>query len=481
MPFGRSRVVLFLLGCGVLAGAWRCPGADRAPAVEGRFYPESASALREAVARALADCPKREVAGPVRALIAPHAGYVYSAGVAATGYRLIDRSVRRVILLAPSHRHAFDGVSIPEVEAYRNCLGRMVLDPAAAALRRQVGFIRAVPEAHRREHALEVQVPFLQVRLDGATLIPLVLGRCDPEALAAALAPLCTPETLVVASSDLSHYHPYAEARQRDLAMVRAIVAMDGAAVAEGEACGRLPILTVMALARRLGWKPELLDYRNSGDTAGDRTRVVGYASVAFTEGAASRATDGPLSEAQRTFLLKLARSRITAKLTGEAIRLAAPAGLERLQQPGACFVTLTRDGSLRGCIGSLTARRPLLQDVADHAVNAAFRDHRFSPLTLPELPDIRIGISVLTAPVPLPYDGPEELVARLRPGLHGVTVSDGDRRATFLPQVWEQLPDAVAFLSRLCRKAGMETDRWRRQPWLQVSVYEVNAFGEPE
>mgnify|MGYP006297261485 CR=1 FL=1 len=185
------------------------------------------------------------------------------------------------------------------------------------------------------------------------------------------------------------------------------------------------------------------------------------------------------LSEKDRQYLLTLARQTIARTLQGEEL---PPVVLENLPQelsgPGASFVTLTIGERLRGCIGSIEPRRPLALDVRENALGAAFRDPRFPPLTLDELPEVEIEVSVLTPPEPLPYSGPEELMEKLRPYVDGVIIERGWQRATYLPQVWEKVPDAREFLSSLCLKAGLPPDDYRR-PGLQVYTYQVEKFTE--
>ncbi len=184
------------------------------------------------------------------------------------------------------------------------------------------------------------------------------------------------------------------------------------------------------------------------------------------------------LNEPERQQLLQIAHQAIAGALDGKALAPEMEALPERLQAPGASFVTLTLHGQLRGCIGSLSAYRPLGQDVYHNAIAAAFDDPRFPPLAAAEAVLIRIEISVLTAPRPLAYTSPDDLLRKLRPGIDGVVLERGWNRATFLPQVWEQLPDPEEFLTHLCRKGGLPANAWR-WPDLQVSIYQVEKFYE--
>lgn len=186
-----------------------------------------------------------------------------------------------------------------------------------------------------------------------------------------------------------------------------------------------------------------------------------------------------PLTEGEKQILLRVARQAMACAVQGKP-RPAIEAGslTPRLLELGACFVTLTIEGDLRGCIGALEAYQPLVEDVQEHAVSAALEDPRFPPVSTEELPAIRVEISRLTAPVALEYTTPEDLMEKLRPGRDGVVLKSGFRRATFLPQVWEKIPKPADFLNHLCVKMGASADLWRRSK-MQVQIYQVEEFEE--
>jgi AmmeMemoRadiSam system protein B len=250
------------------------------------FYPDSAPRLsREAgamlagVAGAPADRPK--------ALIVPHAGYVYSGPVAASAFALLTNwkdTIRRVLLLGPTHRVAVRGLALPDCDAFATPLGRVPIDQEAAAAIRDLPQIVVSDPAHRLEHSLEVEIPFLQVVLDEFSLLPLAVGEASPDAVAEALDRLWGgPETLIVVSSDLSHYLPYEDARQIDAETARQIGHLDPI-INHYQACGATPVNGLLLAARKRGLQVRQLDLRNSGDTAGDRRQVVGYGAFAFFE-----------------------------------------------------------------------------------------------------------------------------------------------------------------------------------------------------
>ncbi len=188
---------------------------------------------------------------------------------------------------------------------------------------------------------------------------------------------------------------------------------------------------------------------------------------------------NSPLSHAEKQFLLDLARKTLEDALQGRKMAKLEPGSIpEKLHLSGASFVTLTKHGRLRGCIGTLEAYQPLVEDVREHTLAAAFNDYRFPAVHEYELEKIKIEISVLSKPEELEYSNPDELLARLRPNIDGITLMDGKRRATFLPQVWEKIPDKVEFLEQLCQKMGVEADLWRKK-LLRVQTYQVEEFHE--
>lgn len=255
----------------------------RPPAVAGLFYESDPQRLSIDVAALLATAPGTEL--KAKALVVPHAGYIYSGPVAASAYRLLQtqsRSVRRVILLGPTHRVWVQGLAVPTVASFSTPLGVVPLDRAAMAQIATLPQVVQSDAAHAMEHALEVQLPFLQAVLGEFELVPLAVGEASAEEVAEVLEQLWGGEdTIILVSTDLSHYHAYSEASRIDRATVDDILAFRGPLDHE-QACGATPLNGLLQVARRKGLKPHLLDLRNSGDTAGDKDRVVGYAAIAF-------------------------------------------------------------------------------------------------------------------------------------------------------------------------------------------------------
>ena len=428
----------------------------RPAAVAGMFYPRDTRELEREVAELIDGVENLAPRfGHPKALIVPHAGYVYSGPVAARAYDELAAArgvVQRVVLLGPVHRVAVRGLALPGAEAFDTPLGRIPVD--AEAVRMLAPFRQVVTStaAHAMEHSLEVQLPFLQKMLGEFSLLPLAVGDARPQEVREVIERLWGgPETLFVLSTDLSHYHAYEAARAIDRATLSRIAGFD-TDINHEEACGATPLNGFLAAAKARGLSMRLLGACNSGDTAGGKDRVVGYCAFALYEGA--RVSLDAAGEA----LLAIARAAIGHRLGvhGEPPRIDVAPWLAR---PGASFVTLMLDAKLRGCIGSLAASRRLGEDVAENAQAAALRDPRFAPLTPGEWPRCEVEVSVLSPAKPLRFADEAQMLAQIRAGEDGVILEHEGRRATFLPQVWESLPEKPRFLEELMRKAGIPAD----------------------
>jgi len=444
----------------------------RPAAVAGAFYPGSAPQLSLEIGELLDGVDNFEPKlGFPKALIVPHAGYMYSGPVAARAYDELAAArgiVKRVVLIGPSHFVGGRGLALPECEAFETPLGRIPLDAAGIAALADLKQVVRSAAAHSQEHSLEVQLPFLQKMLGNFSLVPIAAGAALTEEVAEVLERLWGgPETLIVISTDMSHYHDYEEARRIDGATLERIAAF-AADLNYEEACGATGLNGLLAVARNKGLSIKLLAACNSGDTAGSKARVVGYSSFALYEGSEVSA------EQAGSTLLEIARGSILNGLGLNSVP-AKRNHLPWLLQHAATFVTLTMDGALRGCIGSLSATRPVGEDIASNARAAAFQDPRFPKLKREEWPRCRVEVSLLSAPKPIAFADEAELLAQIRPGEDGLILEADGKRATFLPQVWEGLPDKRQFLGELMKKAGLPPDT--RLARCKVSRYRVRKF----
>jgi hypothetical protein len=446
----------------------------REPAVAGQFYPDDRQHLETMIETYIQQANASKPSGRIRGMVSPHAGYVYSGLTAAYGYKELEgERYSTVIILGPSHHVYFKGAALDNASDYKTPLGLVTLSDKNGLIAREDGFIVS-RQVHAPEHSIEVQIPFLQRVLKGNfAIIPVVTGDVDPETLASTLLKYIDDDTLVIASSDLSHYYTYERAKSLDANCVKSIPTLDYTGMEKCEACGKTPVLTLMWIAKKLGWSGMLLDYRNSGDTAGDKNRVVGYGSIVFQE------NNSQFTDEEQRILLSMARKTVESYLKDGTIPEVEAASLpSSLLEEKGCFVTLNKNNQLRGCIGHIMPQEPLYRCVIDNAVNAAVHDPRFRPVKNDELGDISMEISVLTVPKKLEYDSPDDLLAKLVPLRDGVVLKSGIHQSTYLPQVWEQIPDKTEFLESLCEKGGSNADCWR-SPDAEVYVYRAIVFSE--
>jgi len=475
---------------------------ERPPVVAGSFYPADSGSLARLVEQHLeADPGANPVDGRIVALIVPHAGLVYSGHVAASAYRLLEGSdVDKVVLCGPSHRYGLTGNSVygPGV-TWRTPLGRVKCqEELCRELLEQEG-MKVVPEAHREEHSLEVQLPYLQTVLGDFEIVPIAAGnrgRDDARLLSEALAALELDErTVLVASTDWQHYRSAEAGWPMDSLGMDCITNLDVArlerelASGKVEACGGGVTLAVMRAAMAHGAdRAKIVKYGHSGSINGDNSRVVGYVAAVLYEDTSSSDSQPESSAAPETMetqptytlsatekqtLLGLARGSIEAHLEG-----ASPPSVEltdKLRQPGAAFVTLEKNGDLRGCIGHVVAMEPLHETVAHCAVQAASADLRFPPVTEDEMREIEIEISVLT-----PLQEMAQL-SEIEIGRDGLMIVMGNYRGLLLPQVAVEYGwDREEFLRHTCRKAGLPDNAYR-SPDATVYRFQALIFSEAE
>jgi AmmeMemoRadiSam system protein B/AmmeMemoRadiSam system protein A len=446
----------------------------RPTAVAGSFYPADPIALRQDVDQLLASVPAASSSNrQPKVLVAPHAGYNYSGSLAAACYAPLANfrdKIKRVVLLGPSHRVAFKGIAAPTSTAFATPFGDVPIDSEAIAKILSLDETGFFDDAHKDEHSLEVHLPFLQRVLGEFSLVPLVVGDARPEPVAAALEALWGDEsTLIVISTDLSHFHPYDEALVIDRNTADKILQLDFSLAGE-EACGCRPLNGLLKLARARQLEIEEVGILNSGDSAGDQKRVVGYGGYRLFESIGVE-----LSPAARQQIIHVARQSIYHGLTNsETLRLEPNLFDPVLLSDGACFITLKLHDQLRGCIGSLEAHRMLLLDVAQNAQSAAFKDPRFSRLSASEYSQMTLEVSILSQPSFLGKLNLEECLNQIRPHVDGLIISEAGKRATYLPSVWQQLPEPADFLRSLRNKAGLHPNQWNQ---CEVWRYTTTSF----
>lgn len=479
-----------------------------ASTIAGSWYPGAPASLKAMIDSFLAPCPVPDT--PCNVLVVPHAGYPYSGPTAGYAYAAIDRKkIRRVILLAPSHRYGIRDLAVlPMADAVSTPLGTIPLDTDMRNALLGEAMFRADDGVHRVEHSTQIQYPFLQHCLGDFKLLPVIVGNLSPraaDALAAALKPFLFDDVLLVVSSDFIHYgsdfdyEPFpqdTEAKTRAInldaadaickrapARFERIVDESGATI-----CGREPIRAALRMLPT-GCTGSVLHYATSSDESRDFSRFVCYCAIGFhaefppapeRAEAGEDADSGSLSAADKSFLLDLARRAIQYALntrmipTADALKVNQAALSPALRKNMGAFVTLSlkQNHRLRGCIGEIQPYRPLWKAVLGRAVDAAFRDPRFLPLTAQEFAGVEIEISALTPAVPV--GSWRDIVI----GRHGMTLTKNGRSAVFLPQVApEQGWGIEETLTNLAMKARLPADAWREGA--SFTVFEAIVFHE--
>ena len=473
------------------------PVKVRQAGVAGGFYPADPKVLAATIDEMLAHVAEPPITDRILAVVAPHAGYQYSGPVAAYTYAALrGRKFSRVVVIAPSHYESFGFSSVFEGDAYATPLGLVHVDKAfARKLASMSSTLRLSSQGHDAtsagaEHAIEVQLPWLQRVLGDFELVPVVMGDQSYEssrALGVALAKLIQSEnkngeTLIVASSDLSHFHTYGDAVTIDRKTLHALEEWDYFSMSRNfesriwEACGGAPIVAAMIAAERMGAnQAKVIKYANSGDVTGDHSSVVGYSADVFVKAQGSAAAETPfsLSEQEKSELLALARTSVEHAINKDEAYVPTASASDALSRERGAFVTLHESGELRGCIGYTSATKPLYMTVRDTATLAALKDPRFKPVSVSELPKLEYEISVLS-PLRRVTD-----IQQIKVGEHGLLMKNGGFEGLLLPQVpVEQKWDRQKFLEQTCVKAGMSAGCWKDED-TDIFLFTAVVFDE--
>ena len=459
----------------------------------GTFYPGNRNELTAYVDEAMKKNNVKNISGIIAA-VAPHAGYVFSGRLAAQALSPINQSYDLVIIMSTGHTHAVKGAAMLGNDDYETPLGIVPTDrDLAARLMIREPLFEDYPEAHAKEHGIEVELPFLQRKLKKPfKLLAMTLNYAGPaevKRMAEALyAEIKDRKVLLVISTDLSHYTDDVNAEYSDRAFAESVKSMDPEFIQETSrllmakkipglqtvACGETALMLGLETAKMLGAQSfrlgEATNSYREYSAAGSANRVVGYMNGWFIR--SGQPPQAKIQKKDREFLLREARKAIRdvfdKKNTAETVKNPV------LNLPGAAFVTLTIDGNLRGCIGTLQPQMPLSDAVRYGAVSAAFRDHRFAPLQAAELDKVKIEISVLSR-----MKKTDE--KDIQPVRHGVVVVREGRSGVFLPQVWKQIPDKDSFMGELCQqKAGLPRDCWK-MPGTEIYTFTVDSFEETD
>lgn len=426
----------------------------RKPYCAGSWYSDDPSELAEELDGYLGNVKKENL--NVKAVIVPHAGYMYSGQTAAHSFKQLSEKTEKVIVLGTAHRYPLKGASVSEYDYYNSPLGKVkVSDDIKKILKEKC--VVSIDEADYEEHSIEIEIPFLQRVLGNFEIIPIIVGRVDAMEFSEVMEKYTDEKTVIVASVDLSHFHSYGTAKKLDNYSIQCILNLNAEGIGSAEIDSPYAIEALLELAKRKKWKVKLLDYKNSGDITRDKSRVVGYSAIAFYEEGKS----GVFTDEERKLMEKIAKQAVETYVT-DGKRIQYEDVPESFQKRLACFVTLNDERDLRGCIGTLEPVDKLYRSIIDNAINAATRDPRFPPVSKKELKGLKYEISVLSEPLEISFSSTEDLFAKIKD--KGVIISKSGSRAVYLPQVWEHFTSEESFLSSLCRKAGFGSDEWKEK-----------------
>jgi len=454
----------------------------REPAAAGKFYPLNKEELKEKVEKLLKKAEVSNNQADLFGLIVPHAGYDFSGLTAAYGFKSINSEIDTVVIMANSHQEFFEGISVFKEGYYRTPLGKVEIDSELAGKliesNEKISFRKS---AHQNDHVIEVEIPFLQFLLDDFKIVPVLFGNSggnDYRILAEVLKNLIAEKkVLIIASSDLSHYPSRKDAEKVDSQTIEAILTgkvnkleermenLEEVFNLETPACGIDAVKTLMLLAE--GMDIKLLNYSNSGEVTGDETNVVGYASIGFFNNKKFQ-----LSQEDKEKLLKIARHSVESYVKKGKIEYNQP---DNLNEKLGAFVTIKKEGELRGCIGTFSpSEYPLHETVSRMAVSAASEDERFKPVTEEELKDLEYEISVLSELKRI------ENWKDIKLGEQGVKIVYGSYSGVFLPQVAKENNwNLEEFLSQLCfQKVGLSSECYKNNN-VDLYVFEAEIFGE--
>ena len=463
------------------------------PNVSGQFYSADPVELSQGIRQMISAADVTPYKSDVDIIIVPHAGYTYSGIVAAHSFKAVqDKSYSTVIVLAPSHFYGFPGISVWERGGFETPLGVVPVDEEfAQALIATNTAIAFDPKAFAKEHSLEVELPFIQKTFPKASIVPVVMGQPHPNLIREFAVTLNEQigerdDVLVVVSTDFSHFHDDAFARKMDARTIEAIQQLKAeeiyaeCAQQTMELCGCVPVVTSLLLARVRGMNQvDLLKYAHSGEVSGNNDRVVGYGALVFTRGPVKDEPELPvdeLTQSQRKRLMSIAKDAIFSHIQ-DGTTIEVQESDNRLNEEEGAFISIYKDGRLRGCMGNILGKGPLCLTVREMAISSAIRDPRFDPLSKDELKDIELEVSVLSKPWRI-YD-----VEEIKLGVHGVIISKGHKSGVFLPQVATSTAwNRERFLSELCsQKAGLPPDCWKNPKDVTIEIFTADVFSEKD
>lgn len=402
----------------------------------------------------------------VKAIIVPHAGYMFSGQTAAHSFKQLNKETKKVIILGTAHRYPLKGACVVDYDFYDSPLGKVKVSEDVTNLLNENNVFN-IPEADTDEHSIEIEIPFLQKVLTDFEILPIIVGQVDYKQFSSVLEKYFTKDSVIVASVDLSHFHKYSDAVKIDTHTINCILNSDVHGLKKTDIDSPYAVAALIELARRMKWKTKLLDYKNSGDIISDRSSVVGYSAIVFYD----ENKEEYFSKEEKDLMVDIAKNTVRMYVTsGKVYSVENP--LNKFNERLACFVTIKTGEELRGCIGTIEPVDTLFNSIIENAISAATRDPRFSPVTENELDSLNYEVSVLSPPKLFEPKSSDELLKEIKG--KGLIIKKNFRSAVYLPQVWEHFREEKDFLTSLCRKAGLHKDEWKEYKSMKFYLFKL-------
>lgn len=422
--------------------------------IAGSFYPAEKENLEKLIEFFKAQSKNYYADRKARAVIVPHAGLVFSGRVAYEGIEQLDKNIENIFIIAPAHKVAFEGLALTSYTHWETPLGKVKINRSICKDLVKNHNAQIKDDAFEPEHSAEIEVPIIQTLFEKAKIIPVLVGKEDPEAIEKILEEYYPDKKNgFVISSDLSHFLTDDKAKNLDNLTAQMIETGNVNGFRYEQACGAVGVVGLVMYANKNKYSLIRIDMTNSSSTTGDKSRVVGYGSWFMFEDSKSKYLEKYCSQ----FMIDMVKIVINSAFErNKNITINYP---QIFDEYGACFVTLEKEDRLRGCIGSIIAHQPLVNDLVNNAKNAAFKDYRFKPVSQDEVKDLKVAISILTHPEKIEFKSEKDLLKKISAKKDGIIIKDGNHQAVYLPSVWEQLPEKSEFLNSLKVKAGLSED----------------------
>ena len=388
-----------------------------------------------------------------RLVIVPHAGLIYSGRLAYEGISMLNHNIKNIFIIAPAHRVGFEGLALSSYNKWKTPLDCINVNQDICKELESEFNANYNDDALEPEHSIEIQIPIIQYLFKNIQIVPILVGKEEPESIRKIIEKYYpNPDNGFIISSDLSHFLNDEESQKTDEITAQMIESGKIAGFKYEQACGAIGIYAAVEFANSKKYSMIRIDMANSGEITQDKSSVVGYGCWFMYEGEKNKFIEKNYSK----FIIDLVKIIINNNFKNKSMALNYPQIFDEL---GACFVTLEKFGNLRGCIGSIIAHQPLINDLIEHSKNAAFNDYRFNPVTEEEIPNLKVAVSILSEPSKIDFDNEEDLLNKITPYVDGIIIKDGEHQAVYLPSVWAELPRKTDFLNTLKVKAGLSQD----------------------